>query len=62
MKKHLEAWLIRQAIAVLRGRNLTRSLVVSRRDNNAMWSMAEQLEGIEKRIRTGYAQDSGSIA
>jgi hypothetical protein len=32
------------------GRNVIRSLVVSRRDNNDMWYMAEQLEGIVKPI------------
>lgn len=54
MKARFEAWMIRVAIAILQGRNVQRSMVVSRRDNNDMWSMAERLEGIEKRIRTGY--------
>lgn len=46
--------MIRVAIAILRGRNATRARVGSRRDTNEMWSMAEGLEGIEKRIRNGY--------
>ena len=44
-------WLCRQ---VLMGRNVARALVVSRRDNNEMWAMAERIESIEKRIRSGY--------
>jgi hypothetical protein len=39
---------------ILIGRNVKRSAVVSRRDNNDMWSMAEQLEAIEQRIKNKY--------
>lgn len=44
--------MIRVAIAILKGRNVERAMVVSRTDNNHMWAMTEHLEGIE--IRTGY--------
>lgn len=53
----LESWLIGVAIRILKGRNVPRSLVVSRRDNNEMWGMAESLEDIQKRIATGYAHE-----
>jgi len=42
------------AAGILIGRNVQRSPVVSRRDNNDMWSMAEKLEAIAKRISTKY--------
>lgn len=54
LHRKFEAALIRLAIAILMGRNVARSLVVSRRDNNDMWYMAEQLEGIAKRISKNY--------
>lgn len=54
LRRKLEAALVRLAIAILMGRNVTRSLVVSRRDNNDMWYMAEQLEDIADRISRGY--------
>ena len=53
-RRRLEASLIRLAVAILAGRNLQRSLVVSRRDNNDMWYMAERLESIAERISSGY--------
>ena len=56
MKAFYEAALIRVAIAILRARNVARARVVSRRDNNEMWSMAETLDDIEKRIRNGYKE------
>lgn len=34
--------------------NAQRSAVVSRRDNNDMWAMAEKLEAIAKRISKMY--------
>jgi hypothetical protein len=49
-----EAFMIRVAISILKGRNVERAMVVSRKDNNHMWAMTEHLEWIEKRIRTGY--------
>ncbi|MET3051880.1 hypothetical protein ABXV19_08645 [Pseudomonas alkylphenolica] len=54
LRRRFEAALIRLAIAILMGRNVTRSLVVSRRDNNDMWHMAEKLEDIADRIARGY--------
>ncbi|MCY1460231.1 hypothetical protein D9M71_777750 [compost metagenome] len=53
-RRKFEAGLIRLAITILKGRNVTRSLVVSRRDNNEMWSMAESLEDIADRISRDY--------
>ncbi|KAA8689620.1 hypothetical protein F4W67_27720 [Pseudomonas caricapapayae] len=46
--------MIRIAARILIGRNVQRSAVVSRRDNNDMWYMAEQLEGIAERISCQY--------
>ncbi len=54
IRRNVEAWLILLAAKVLKGRNVQRSPVVSRRDNNAMWGMAEQLEAIAKRISKNY--------
>ncbi|WP_296267370.1 hypothetical protein [Pseudomonas sp. UBA6562] len=54
LRRKLETGLIRLAVAILAGRNLSRSLVVSRRDNNDMWYMAERLESIADRIARGY--------
>jgi len=46
--------MIRVAAWILSGRNVTRSAVVSRRDNNDMYYMAEQLENISKRMIDKY--------
>ena len=54
IRRKLEAYLLRLAIAILIGRNVQRSLVVSRRDNNDMWYMAETLEDIAQRISKNY--------
>lgn len=56
IRRNLEAWLIRLAAAILMGRNCTRSAVVSRRDNNDMWYMAERLDSIAKRIGSDYKE------
>lgn len=53
-RKHWETWLIRLAAKILMGRNVVRSEVVSRRDNNDMRYMAERLEGISCRIVDKY--------
>ncbi|ULT72980.1 hypothetical protein [Pseudomonas sp. BC42] len=53
-RRKAESWLIRLAAWILAGRNVHRSAVVSRRDNNEMWGMAESLEGIADRISSGY--------
>ncbi len=54
MRRHFEAALIRLAAWILIGRNVHRCKVVSRRDNNDMWYMAEKLESIADRIKNGY--------
>lgn len=54
LRRKAEAWLILLAAKILIDRNVQRAAVVSRRDNNDMWGMAEQLEAIAKRISTNY--------
>ncbi|WP_223511543.1 hypothetical protein [Pseudomonas sp. GL-B-19] len=54
IRRKFEAWLILLAAKILIGRNVHRAAVVSRRDNNDMWGMAEQLEAIAKRISANY--------
>ena len=54
IRRKAEAWMILLAAWILSGRNVHRSAVVSRRDNNDMWAMAEKLEAIAKRISTNY--------
>ncbi|MBD9585767.1 hypothetical protein IB254_01745 [Pseudomonas sp. PDM03] len=54
LRRRLESALIRLAAWIIDGRNVQRSGVVSRRDNNDMRSMAERLEGIADRIKRQY--------
>ena len=54
LRRKIEAWLILLAAKILIDRNVQRSAVVSRRDNNDMWAMAEKLEAIAKRISKKY--------
>lgn len=54
LRRKLEVGLIRIAALILSGRNVQRSAVVSRRDNNDMYYMAEKLEGIADRISRQY--------
>ncbi len=54
IRKHFEVLLIRIARWILLERNVPRSPVVSRKDNNEMWSMAEKLDGICERIIDNY--------
>lgn len=54
IRRKIEAWLILLAEKILIDRNVQRAAVVSRRDNNDMWGMAEQLEAIAKRISSNY--------
>ncbi|HHL3045320.1 TPA: hypothetical protein ACQ49P_005345 [Pseudomonas aeruginosa] len=56
LRRHVEAGLILVAARILAGRNVQRSAVVSRRDNNDMWGMAERLGGIASRIRNEYRE------
>jgi hypothetical protein len=53
-RKWYEIWWLSKAIRILDGRNLARCLVVSRRDNNDMAYMAEQLKSIQKRMAHNY--------
>lgn len=54
IRRKFEAWLILLAAKILEGRNVHRSPVVSRRDNNKMYGMAEELEDIAERISNKY--------
>lgn len=54
LRRQWEAWLVLMAAWLLRERNVPRAGVVSRRDNNDMFYMADQLESIADRIRDGY--------
>lgn len=53
-RKHFEVLLIRIAKWILLERNVQRSAVVSRKDNNEMWAMAEKLDGICERMIDEY--------
>ena len=54
IRRKVEAWLILLAAKILSGRNVQRSPVVSRRDNNQMFEIAGELEEIAQRISTKY--------
>ncbi|NTZ93893.1 hypothetical protein FCH79_00955 [Pseudomonas koreensis] len=54
IRRKFEAWLILFAAKILMDRNVHRSPVVSRRDNNKMYGMAEELEDIAERITDRY--------
>jgi hypothetical protein len=54
IRRRFEAWAILLAVKILSGRNVHRCRVVSRRDNNDMYYMAEKLEAVAERIRDGY--------
>ena len=56
VRRQLESELILLAAWILGGRNVTRSLVVSRRDNNEMFEMDGQLRDIARRIRKQYSE------
>ena len=58
IRRHFEAWLVLLAAKILIGRNVQRCKVVSRKDNNDMWYMAEKLELIAKRMRNKYEERS----
>lgn len=58
LRRKFEAWMIRLAAKILMDRNVQRSAVVSRRDNNDMYYMAEKLEGIADRISTSYKEEA----
>jgi len=54
LRRKLEAALLRLAARLLMSRNVTRSLVISRSDNNDTWYMAERLDSIARRVSRGY--------
>ncbi|MBL4795903.1 MAG: hypothetical protein JKY50_00660 [Oleispira sp.] len=54
IKRYYEAFMITIAIKILAGRNVTRAAVVSRRDNNKMAYISEELETIAADIKSGY--------
>jgi hypothetical protein len=54
LRRRLECALILLAAWLIDSRNVPRSMVVSRRDNNDMRYMAEKLEGIADRIKRQY--------
>ncbi|MCF1487525.1 hypothetical protein LZ838_09140 [Pseudomonas sp. AA27] len=56
LRRQLEAVLIVLAAWILGGRNVTRSGVVSRRDNNEMFEMDCRLRDIARRIRNQYSK------
>lgn len=59
LRKHFEVLLIKLAKNILMGRNLNRCKVVSRKDNNEMWYMAEKLDAICKRMIDDYEKPRG---
>ncbi|HHQ4536191.1 TPA: hypothetical protein ACSP48_001054 [Aeromonas veronii] len=56
VSRHFEAWMVLLAAKILICRNVQRCKVVSRKDNNDMWYMAEKLELIAKRMRNKYEE------
>ncbi|WP_207282784.1 hypothetical protein [Pseudomonas sp. FW300-N2F2] len=54
IRRKAKAWLILLVTWILSGRNVHRAAVVSRRDNNDMYGIDEQLEAIAKRISQNY--------
>lgn len=54
LRRQLESGLILLAAWILGGRNVTRSPVVSRQDNNQMFEIDFQLRDIARRIRQQY--------
>ncbi|MEX5364379.1 hypothetical protein WCE03_21415 [Pseudomonas guariconensis] len=56
LRRQLESALILLAAWILGGRNVTRSGVVSRRDNNEMLEMDGELRAVARRIRNQYSK------
>lgn len=54
LRRKLEAALLRFIAWQLKGRNVARCAVISRRDNNDTWYMADRLESIADRVSKGY--------
>lgn len=55
-RRKMEAALLRLIAWLLKARNVHRSGVISRRDNNDTWYMADRLESIADRVSKGYDQ------
>lgn len=55
-KARLEAWFLRRVARALGRRAITRSLVISRRDNNYLFEVEHELRSIAKRIQRGYPE------
>lgn len=56
LRRQFESGLILLAAWILGGRNVTRSPVVSRQDNNEMFEMDFELRAIARRIRKQYSE------
>lgn len=56
LRRQLESALILLAAWILGGRNVIRSGVVSRRDNNEMFELDYRLRDIARRIRNQYSK------
>ena len=54
IRRRFEVFMISIARKILADRNVQRSAVVSRRDNNDMGYMAEKLEAVEGRMLDQY--------
>lgn len=54
LRRKLEAALLRRIARMLKARNVTRSGVISRSDNNDTWYMADRLESIADRVASNY--------
>lgn len=58
LHKHFEILLLRLALYIIKGRNVSRSLYISRRDNNKLWSAGEHLEETIKRMKHNYSPNT----
>ncbi|MFA4728047.1 hypothetical protein [Vibrio vulnificus] len=54
-KKHYEAWLLLIAAKIL-NRNVERSPVINRRDNNYLFEVEFEVKAIAKRIKSEYRE------
>lgn len=54
MRKRFEILLLQLIVKIARGRNVARAPYISRRDNNKLWAIYEQVEGIVGRMQDDY--------
>jgi hypothetical protein len=54
-RKQWEIALLQLVVRIARGRNVPRASFISRRDNNQLWTIHEQVEGIIRRMQEDYA-------